>query len=325
MSIRFPLCHFERSEKSAFLGIGNKSRFLVAVLLGMTMMVSVPVASAATAPDAAYQKSFDQWKVELADDMKRNWLPLAGLFWLKPGDNAFGTDAANPIVFPQGSTAAHAGSFLLKDKDVSVKLAPSVEGKIDGKSVTEAVLQPDTSEKTTVLEIGALRMHVIVRGQRVGIRLKDLNSPAVQKYSGPQFFPLNLDYRVTATFTPSDGKKTIDVPDVLGDINPTPIGGEAHFTLNGQPVTLTDLGGDPAKGLYFVFNDLTSKTDTYPGGRFLQTDPVVDGKVVLDFNRAYSPPCSVTPYATCPLAPKENRLTIAVKAGQKYDRAHAHH
>jgi uncharacterized protein len=168
-------------------------------------------------------------------------------------------------------------------------------------------------------------MHVIVRGQRIGIRLKDLNSPAVRSYRGPEFYPINPSYRVTATWVPSDGKKTVDVPDVLGDVTATPVSGEVRFTLNGQPITLTDLGGDPAKGLFFVFNDLTSKTETYPGGRFLDTDPVVNGKVVLDFNRAYSPPCSVTPYATCPLAPKENRLTIAVSAGQRYDRTHGHH
>jgi uncharacterized protein (DUF1684 family) len=121
------------------------------------------------------------------------------------------------------------------------------------------------------------------------------------------------------------GKRTVDVPNVLGDTIPTPVVGEVRFKLNGQDVQLTDLGGDPSKGLFVVFNDLTSKTDTYPGGRFLETDPVTNGTVVLDFNHAHNPPCAVTPYATCPLAPKENRLAIAIPAGEKYDRTHAHH
>jgi hypothetical protein len=103
------------------------------------------------------------------------------------------------------------------------------------------------------------------------------------------------------------------------------VAGTVIFKVNGQEVQLTDLGGNPSKGLSFVFNDLTSKTDTYPGGRFLETDPVVNGTVVIDFNRAYNPPCAVTPYATCPLAPKENRLAVAIPAGEKYDRAHGHH
>ena len=320
------VCHFERSEKFAFVVVARESRFLVAALLGMTIVLaSTPIVFAQTAPDAAYQQSFDKWKAELVDDLKQRWLPLAGLFWLKPGENTFGTDAGNAIVLPKNSAPAHAGSFQLTGKDVSVKLASGAQAKIEGKPFTTAQLQPDTSGKPTVIEMGSLRMHVIVRGQRIGIRLKDLNNPAIQAYRGADFYPLNLAYRVTAEWVPSDGKKTVDVPDILGDIDPTPVSGEVRFTLNGQPVTLTDLGGDPTKGLFFVFNDLTSKTETYPGGRFLDTDPVVDGKVVLDFNRAYSPPCSVTPYATCPLAPKENRLTIAVNAGQKYDRAHGHH
>ncbi len=280
---------------------------------------------AQTAPDPAYQQSFDKWKTELVDDRKQNWLTLAGLFWLRPGENAFGTDASNPIVLPTGSAAQHAGSFVLEGKDVTIKLDPDVQAKIDGKVVTTAKLQPDISGKATVVELGGLRMKVIVRGERIGIRLKDLNNPAVSKYPGPVFFPLNLSYRVTATFVPSDGKKTVDVPNVLGDVTPTPVAGVVRFTLNGQPVELTDLGGDPAKGLSFVFNDLTSKSETYPGGRFLDTEPVANGTVILDFNEAYSPPCSVTPYATCPLAPKENRLTAAIPAGEKYDRAHGHH
>ena len=177
----------------------------------------------------------------------------------------------------------------------------------------------------TVVELGNLRFHVIVRGERVGIRLKDLDSDAARQYQGPQFFPLDMSYRVTATWLPSDGKQTVDVPNVLGDVTPTPVAGTAVFKINGQELRLTDLGGDAAKGLFFVFSDPTSKTNTYPGGRFLKTGPVTNGTVVLDFNRAYNPPCAVTPYATCPLAPKENRLSVAIPAGEEYDRKHGHH
>jgi uncharacterized protein (DUF1684 family) len=303
----------------------NRHRKLSAIVLGALILALMAGLSAETAPDTTYQQSFDKWKADLVEDLKQNWLPLAGLFWLKPGENSFGTDAANAIVLPAGSAPAHAGSFVLEGNGVAINLAAESKASIAGKPVTTAKLQSDASGPATVVELGALRMKVIVRGQRIGIRLKDLNSAAIRAYPGPQFFPLNLDYRVTATFLPANGKQTVDVPNILGDIEATPIAGKVQFTLNGQQITLTDLGGDSSKGLFFVFNDLTSKTETYPGGRFLDTDPVVDGKVVLDFNRAYSPPCSVTPYATCPLAPKENRLTTAIAAGQKYDRAHGHH
>ena len=275
------------------------------------------------APDAAYIQSFDKWKAELVDDLKTNWLSLAGLFWLKPGENSFGTDAGNAIVFPKGP--AHGGVFELQGTDVIVKFGPDAHATIDGKPVTTAKLQPDTSGSPTIVELGSLRIKAIVRGQRIGIRLKDLDNEEAKNYHGPIFFPLDLSYRVTASWIPSDGKKTVDVPNVLGDTTPTPVAGTVVFKIDGQEVRLTDLGGNPSKGLSFVFNDLTSKTDTYPGGRFLETDPVVKGTVVIDFNRAYNPPCAVTPYATCPLAPKENRLAVAIPAGEKYDRTHGHH
>jgi uncharacterized protein (DUF1684 family) len=274
-------------------------------------------------PDAAYLQSFEKWKGELVDDLRQNWLVLAGLFWLKPGANTFGSAADNAIVLPSG--AAHAGVFQLQGQAVSVELQRDAQAKIDGKSLSQATLQADVTGKATVLEMGSLRMHLIQRGQRLGIRVKDLNSERARNYAGPIFFPLDMTYRITGTFVPSDGKKTVDVPNVLGDVTPTPIAGEVHFKLNGQDLTLTALSGDPAKGLSFVMGDLSGKTDTYPGGRFLDSDPVVDGNVVLDFNRAYNPPCAVTPYATCPLAPKENRLPVSIAAGEKYDRTHGHH
>ena len=298
---------------------------LLAFAIAPLFMAAAPADNPASpsAPDAAYMQSFDKWKAELVDSRKKNWLTLAGLFWLKPGENSFGSDAGNAIVFPKGP--AHAGVFELQGTEVTVKVSPEAHANLDGKPVTATKLQPDTSANPTIVELGSLRIKAIVRGQRIGIRLKDVDSDAAKNYRGPVFFPIDLAYRVTATWVPSDGKKTVDVPDVLGDSTPTPVAGTVVFKINGQEARLTDLGGDPAKGLSFVFNDLTSKTDTYPGGRFLETDPVVNGTVMIDFNRAYSPPCSVTPYATCPLAPKENRLAVAIPAGEKYDRTHGHH
>ncbi len=277
---------------------------------------------AADKVDAAYQQSFAKWKAELVDDLKQNWLTLAGLFWLKPGENTFGSDKSNAVVFPSGP--AHAGSFVLQNDEVTVKFLPGADARMAGKPVKVAKLPPDTSGTQAVVEMGSLRMRVIQRGSRMGIRLKDVDNPAVRNYRGPVFYPIQLNYRVTATWVPSEGKKSVDVPNVLGDITPTPISGQARFKLNGHEFQLTDLGGDPDKSLFFVFNDLTSKTDTYPGGRFLETDPVKNGTVILDFNKAYNPPCAVTPYATCPLAPKENRLAIVIPAGEKYDHAHGH-
>jgi uncharacterized protein (DUF1684 family) len=302
----------------------EKLTSLIALLAASLCIFAASAANPPKGPvDAAYQQSFDKWKAELVYERKQNWLTLAGLFWLKPGENSFGTDSTNAIVFPKGP--AHAGVFELEGKNVTLNLSPDAHATIAGKAVTAVKLDPDISGNATVVEMGSLRMKVIVRGERIGIRLKDVESDAVQKYHDPVFFPLDLSYRMTAIWKPAEVKRTVDVPNVLGDVTPTPVAGEVIFKLAGQEYHLTDLGGDPAKGLFFVFSDLTSKTDTYPGGRFLETGPVGNGTVVLDFNRAYSPPCSVTAYATCPLAPKENRLTVAITAGEKYDRTRGHH
>ena len=298
------------------------SRHRLAFGIAVAILGSV-WSGAADTVDRAYQQSFDQWKAELVEDLKQNWLSLAGLFWLKPGENTFGSDKSNAVVFPSGP--AHAGSFVLQNDEVTVKFLPGADARMAGKPVRMAKLPPDTSGTQAVVEMGSLRMRIIKRGSRMGIRLKDVDNPAVRNYRGPVFYPIQLSYRITATWVPSDGKKSVDVPNVLGDVTPTPISGEARFKLNGQEFQLTDLGGDPDKSLFFVFNDLTSKAETYPGGRFLQTDPVKNATVVLDFNKAYNPPCAVTPYATCPLAPKENRLAIAIPAGEKYDHLHGHH
>ena len=293
------------------------------VLLGWAVLLVAASSSSPAAPDAAYVQSFEKWKTEQLDDLKQNWLPLAGLYWLKPGVNSFGTAPENAVVFPKGP--AHAGEFILDGKDVTIKPLPEAHATLSGTPLTTAKLAPDVTGHASLVEMGPLRFHVIVRGERVGIRVKDLESASVTNFKGLIFYPLDLNYRVTATWEPSDGKKTIDVPNVLGDVTPVPVAGTVVFKIDGQEQRLTALGGDPSNGLSFVFNDLTAKSDTYPGGRFLDSEPVVNGTVVLDFNRAYNPPCAVTPYATCPLAPKENRLAVAIPAGEKFDKAaHGH-
>jgi uncharacterized protein (DUF1684 family) len=274
--------------------------------------------------DAVYQREVEKFRAEEIKDLKSNWLVLAGLFWLKPGANAFGTASSNPIVLPAGTAPATAGVFELTGDEVTLKMEPGAAATIDNQPVLTAKLQPDTSGKPTVVALGRLRMHVIKRGERTGIRLKDLQNPALRNFTSLHFYPIDTAYRVIATWVPSDGKRTVEVPNVLGDVTHETVPGEVRFTLNGQKLTLTALSGDAAKGLFFVFRDTTSKTDTYPAGRFLEADAVQDGKVVLDFNKAYNPPCAVTPYATCPIAPTENRLAVAIPAGEKFDHSKPH-
>lgn len=297
----------------------------VAVLLcGMGVSPTRVYAANDPAITVEYRQAFEKWKSELVEDRRENWLTLVGLFWLKPGDNSFGSDASNTIVLPNGTAPAHAGIFRLQGKDVTVAFRPGVSASVAGKPAGAMKLDPDVSGHPTVVELGSLRMHVIQRGDRCGIRVKDLKSPAAAKYRGADFYPLGAVYRINATWVPGDGKRTVLVPNILGDATASPVIGEAHFTMDGRELRLSATSGDQEHGLFFIFSDTTRKTETYPAGRFLMTGPVKDGHLLLDFNQAYNPPCAVTPYATCPLPPKENQLPVSIAAGEKFDHTQKH-
>jgi uncharacterized protein len=295
-----------------------------ALALSATILPTVGQTPQSPTFDESYRQSIEKWRAQLVEDRKQNWLTLVGLYWLKPGENSFGADTTNTLVFPSNSAPARAGTFELRGKDVTVSLLPGVIASIGGKTVATAKLASDVSGHPTVLELGSLTMHLIQRGERTGIRVKDFKSTAVDKYGGPVFYPLSAKYFISASWVPSDGKRVVQVPNVLGDVTATPVVGEARFMLGGQEIRLTAVGGDAEHGLFVIFNDRTRKTDTYPAGRFLETEAVKDGHVLLDFNRAYNPPCALTPYATCPLPPRENQLTVEIPAGEKYDHSQGH-
>ncbi len=289
--------------------------------LVLTSAVAVPALTRnPQTPAVAYQREFELWQQERIKDLKENWLPLIGLFWLEEGDNSFGSDKTNSIKLPAPSAPAKAGVLTLRGGEVVLEVADGVNLSSGGKPVLGREPVFSRSGRPTVLELGSLRMFIIQRGARYGLRVKDLNSTAIREFKGLQTYPLNEAYVVTADFVAMQGK-TIAVTNVLGDVQQVPAPGELRFRLNGQNLRLVPTGSGRGR-LSIVFSDLTKKNGTYPGGRFLDAEPAKDGKVVLDFNRAYSPPCAFTPYATCPLAPRENQLQVAIEAGEKYAGPH---
>src|ERR1700751_4091628 len=175
--------------------------------------VAISLRAGTESPDAAYVQEFEKWKADQTEDLKANWLSLAGLFWLKPGTNTFGSDAGNAIVFPKGP--AHAGEFVLAGKEVTLRLNPDSKATIGGKPATTAKLDPDTSNHPTKVEMDSLVFHVIVRGERVGVRGRDRDSEAARDFKGMMFFPLDLNYRITATWIPSGGHKKVPIPTVI--------------------------------------------------------------------------------------------------------------
>jgi len=165
---------------------------------------------------------------------------------------------------------------------------------------------------------------VIERGGRYGIRLKDRESALLKEFGGLRWFPVREDYRVEARFVPHASPMKIAVPNILGQVEELPSPGYAAFTIGGREVRLDPVLEEPgATELFFIFRDQTTGKQTYPAGRFLYAPMPKDGRVTLDFNKAYSPPCAFTPYATCPLPPKQNRLSVRIEAGELTGKPHS--
>ena len=265
-----------------------------------------------------FQQETDAWHARrvaalMAED---GWVNLAGLHWLSEGLQSFGSDASRAIVFPPGRIAANAGTFERQGNVVIMRSAESSGIRVNGRPAgVDTVFSPSLSVAPTCA-VGSLRWTIIQRGDRIGIRLRDLEHPALKGFKGVDRFPADTIWRVTARLVTDPYTRSIPITNVLGQTTQTPLAGRLHFNLNGRPMVLDAL--KEGEELFIIFGDETSGSETYPAGRFLYAPmPGADGLTVLDFNRAINPPCAFTPYATCPLPPRQNVLTVAVRAGEK--------
>jgi uncharacterized protein len=263
-----------------------------------------------------YKTQIEQWHARRVEALTSDsgWLTVAGLFWLKEGRNTVGAGAGNQILLPKGSAPDKLGVFEFHNGATTFEPAPGADVSVDGKPAVASPLKSDASGAPDVIQIRDLTMYVIQRGKRFGIRLKDKNSKMRDEFTEIKYFPIDERYRVKAKFVPYHPPKMIPVPDILGETSNEPSPGYAEFTLNGHACRLDPVAeGDV---LFYIFKDLTSGKETYPPGRFLYADLPKNGEVILDFNKAYNPPCAFTPYATCPLPPPENHLPIRIEAGE---------
>lgn len=268
--------------------------------------------------DTAYQQELDQWRAEREAGLRKpdGWFSLVGLSWLEEGENRFGSDPAGKVVLPAGKAPAQAGVLVRHGNTVELKAAPEAGLTLDGKPVREATLEVGKEGKPQVVGLGSLSFFLIPRGDRVGVRVRDSAAPALAAFHGLDYYPAAEDWRVEARFEPYQPPKPIPIVNILGMVEDNPSPGAVVFQREGKTYRLEALdGGDGS--LFLLFADPTNGPETYGAGRFLDTDPPKDGKVTVDFNRAYNPPCAFSAYATCPLPPKQNRLPFAVRAGEK--------
>jgi uncharacterized protein (DUF1684 family) len=264
-----------------------------------------------------------RWRIEqlTAPD---GWLTLIGLEWLRPGANRIGAAPANDIVL--GAGPAHLGTITLTaDGHASIRLTPDVDAHIDGSDGTEAALIDDAQGggRPTIVRFGTASLSLIDRDGRKGVRVKESNAVTRMHFLGLDYFPINPSWRIEATWVPADEPQTLAIPSTLGTVRERPVLGRAVFTREGHTYALSAAGAAGDR-ISFVIADATSGRETYGGARFLTPDLTEDGRMVLDFNKATNPPCAFTPYATCPLAPAENRLDMPITAGEMTYRGAAH-
>jgi uncharacterized protein (DUF1684 family) len=311
---------------AAGIGRAPRTRRVAVMALGIAALAvaaAMPAAAAGQGPAAAstpdpYRQEIASWRAARDAGLRKpeGWLTLVGLFWLEEGENRFGSDPHDRVVLPAGKAPAVAGALVRHGEAVTVRASPGAGLESAGKPVSEMPLVSDASGKPTVLRLGSLSFYVIKRGDRLGVRVKDSRSPALAGFRGVESFPADPAWRVVARFEPHPRPASIPIANVLGQIESQPSPGTVVFEHGGKTYRLDALdGGDGTLSL--IFGDATNGRETYGAGRFLDTDPPRDGKVVVDFNKAYNPPCAFTAFATCPLPPRQNRLPVAVTAGEK--------
>lgn len=270
------------------------------------------------APAADYVQSIEEHRRDRERRLQSEdgWLTLVGLFWLDEGEHAFGSDPQNPIVFPPGSSPPVAGRLIYDGTDVTLVAEDGAGLTVNGEPVTRRVLADDTQDPTDIVELGRLRFSVIRRGSSRGVRVKDPESPVRTGFGGLRYFPIDPAFRVRGRFSAHAEPRPYAVPTVLGTPSDMLVPGVVEFKLGGKQHKLLPLVNGPEDTeFFFIIKDLTSGKDTYPAGRYLYAD-LEDGEVEIDFNKAYNPPCAFTPYATCPLPPRENWLDIGIEAGE---------
>jgi len=290
------------------------------VLLLLALLAPTASPASDRPAEAVYRAEVDKWRAEriarlTADD---GWLTLVGLSWLKEGDNSVGADPSNQIVLSAAKSPPLLGRIRVTGGKAHLEVAAGVEVTHDGKRVRSLDLASDEAGEPTVVRHGTLSFYLIRRGEKLGVRVKDSANAARKSFRGIDSYPVSSAWRIAARFEPHPPGKTIPIPNVLGNVTREPSPGAFVFRIGDREYRLDAVEEKGEEELFVIFGDSTNGTTTYGAGRFLYAPrPGQDGRTVVDFNKAYNPPCAFTPYATCPLPPPQNRLPIGIEAGEK--------
>lgn len=258
---------------------------------------------------AAHQNDVQQWKTRRAQRLNAEdgWLTLIGLHWLAEGENVV---ALNKAGTPPVRITRSGGKVTLQpDPAMSIGAQP-IAGPVDLKSDADA-------EGPTLVQMGSVRFNAIKRGEKYALRVKDAQSDTRTQFKGLDYYPVDPKWRVEARYEMYHPPKKIPITDITGMTSDSISPGSLKFEFDGKEYSLDPVLEEGSTDYFVIFRDATSADTTYPSGRYLYAAPPKDGKTILDFNKAYNPPCAFTDFATCPLPPLQNRLPVRIEAGEK--------
>jgi len=294
---------------------------LISIFSGACRQTATPPAPTPAFDESAYKKEIETWQSDrLATLTKQDgWLTVIGLDWLKEGESRFGSDPANAIRLPKDRAPLVAGTLWLEAGQVRMASHPAIEITAGGIPVTSLALKDDTEKGgPTVLKFGTLLLNIIKRGDRVGVRVKDTDSRTRREFKGLEYYPIDPKWRIEARYEPYQPPKIIPITNVLSMTDDETSPGALVFDVDGTTYRVDPILEKGETDLFVIISDGTTGKETYGAGRYLYvTPPDASGKVVIDFNKAYSPPCAFTNYATCPLPPRQNHLPFRIEAGEK--------
>jgi len=295
------------------------------VALVGALIVSTAVLAAVDADTE--QQTVERWRADRVAELtsETGWLTLVGLYWLEKGDNTFGRAPSNRLVLDHPALARKAGTFKWDSAGVHFTANRGSGITHGGQPVSSLDMVMDTQGEPTVISSGSLRLFVIERSGKVGVRVRDVDSPRRRQFAPIDYFPVTTDWVFDARFEPYEPHRQIKIINILGLEVEQDSPGALVFNKDGREYRLDAVLENPDdQTLFVMFGDRTNGKGSYGGGRFLHTPLPSQGTVRVDFNQAYNPPCAFNNFATCPLPPEQNKLTLAVEAGEKaYGNGHA--
>ena len=309
------MTHSNNNNLRHFMSVSLSAAILGSALFALPVAADQPVGSLQQAEN--HRQTIEAWRASRHERLVKpdGWLTLVGLDWLKDGENRVGSAADNDIQLTGGP--AHWGSVFLHSDILRFVSSDVDKVSINGEYLREADLVADSKGKPTLVTGGTLSFYAIFRGS-YALRVKDTQAKALLNFKGVNNYPIDESWRINGRFVRAEEGASIEITNVLGQISESPVFGTFEFDMDGKTHSLLGLGDEDSEDLWFIFADRTSGHGSYGAGRFLYSDAMPEnGRLTVDFNKAYNPPCAFNPYSTCPLPPQRNRMNLLVTAGEK--------